>query len=239
MKRIGKIIAYSIAIGFVLIVVISFIATYLMGYNVGARRNGEINNRDKIVERIESYISANGRLPESLSCVGFKQAYGGYAFKGIIFDFIRLGDNEYVVEYTSEDGVLTQYISKERRWMEAPDIYYIELPINADTIRAISSISTFEQDYSIPPLIDSANYNYSKICSVGDYNYLPDSIAYIRYLYNDGSIRCEGWITFSDYPEDVSSNEFGIWNYYDGKGNCYQKFWNYKENGKLIYETDR
>ena len=33
MKRIGKIIAYSIAIGFVLIVVISFIATYLMGYN--------------------------------------------------------------------------------------------------------------------------------------------------------------------------------------------------------------
>lgn len=22
-------------------------------------------------------------------------------------------------------------------------------------------------------------------------------------------------------------------------GNCFRKFWNYKENGKLIYETDR
>lgn len=26
---------------------------------------------------------------------------------------------------------------------------------------------------------------------------------------------------------------------YDGEGNCYRKFWNYKQNGKLIYETDR
>ena len=66
MKRLGKIIAYSIAIGFILIVAIFIIATYFMGYNVGARRNGEIDNRDKIIDRIESYISANGRLPESL-----------------------------------------------------------------------------------------------------------------------------------------------------------------------------
>ena len=64
MKRLGKIIAYSIAIGFILIVAIFIIATYFMGYNVEARRNEEIDNRDKIIDRIESYISANGRLPE-------------------------------------------------------------------------------------------------------------------------------------------------------------------------------
>lgn len=89
MKRLGKIIAYSIAIGFILIVAIFIIANYFMGYNVGARRNGEIDNRDKIIDS----ISANGRLPESLSCAGFEQTYGGYAFKGISFDYIRFNDN--------------------------------------------------------------------------------------------------------------------------------------------------
>lgn len=242
MKSLGKIIVYSIAISFVLIVVVAIIAaiiaSYLMGYNV-ARRNGEIDNRDKIIERIESYISANGRLPESLSCVGFEQTYGGYAFKGIFFDYIRFNDKEYVIEYTSEDGVLTQYISEEHRWTVEPDIYYIELPINAGTITAINRISTFEEDYNLVPQIDSVSCNHSQICPIGDYIGVPDSVAYIRYLYKDGSTRSEGWITYSEDPEDDFSNEFGEWKYYDGKGNCYRKFWNYKENGKLIYEADR
>lgn len=192
MKSLGKIIAYSIAIGFVLFVAIVIIATYLMGYNVPARRNGEIDIRDKIIKRIESYISANGRLPESLSCVGFEQTYGGYAFKGIYFDYIRFNDKEYVIEYTSVDGVLTQYISEEHRWTEEPDIYYIELPINADTIAAINRISTFEHDYNMAPIMDSVSYNHSRICPIGDYIGVPDSIAYIRYLYNNGSLRSEG-----------------------------------------------
>ena len=239
MNRFGKIIAYSIAIGFVLFVAIVIIATYLMGYNVSAQKKGEIENRDKIVDRIESYISANGRLPESLSSVGFEQTYGGYAYKGIVFDYIRLNDKEYVVEYTSEDGVLTQYINTEHHWAEGPNICYIEMPLNADTIASINRISNFEQDYNIAPVIDSISYNHQQICPIGDYIGVPDSIAYIRYLYKDGSIRSEGWITYSKDPEDDFSNEFGEWKYYDGKGNCYQKFWNYKQNGKLIYETDR
>ena len=239
MKRLGKTIAYSIAIGFVLIAAISIIATYLMGYNVGNRENGEIENRDKIIERIESYISANGRLPESLSCIGFEQTYGGYAFKGIYFYYIRFNDKEYVIEYTSVDGVLTQYISEEHRWTEEPDIYYIELPLNAGTIAAINRISTFEQDYNMPPQIDSVSYNHSHICPIGDYVGVPDSVAYIRYLYKDGSIRSEGWITYSADPEDDFSNEFGEWKYYDEQGNCYRKFWNYRQNDKVIYETDR
>lgn len=239
MKRLGKIIAYSIAIGFILIVAIFIIANYFMGYNVGAQRNGEIDNRDKIIERIESYISANGRLPESLSCAGFEQTYGGYAFKGISFDYIRFNDKEYVIEYTSTDGVLTQYISEEHRWTKEPDIYYIELPINADTIAAINRISTFEHDYNMAPIMDSVSYNHSRICPIGDYIGVPDSIAYIRYLYKDSSLRSEGWVTYCENPEDDVSNEFGEWKYYDDEGNCYRKFWNYKQNGKLIHETDR
>lgn len=144
MKGLGKIIAYSIAFGFVLIVIVVIIATYLMSYNVAERRNREIDNRDKIIERIESYISANGRLPESLSCAGFEQTYGGYAYNGIVFDYIRLNDKEYVVGYTSEDGVLTQYINTEHHWVQEPNIYYIDMPVNADTIEAINRISNFE-----------------------------------------------------------------------------------------------
>lgn len=239
MNRLVKIIAYSIAIGFILIVVVIIIATYFIGYNVADRRNGEIDNRDKIIERIESYISANGRLPESLSCVGFEQTYGGYAFKGISFDYIRFNDKEYVIEYTSVDGVLTQYISENHLWTEEPNIYYIELPINADTITAINRISSFEKDYNMAPLIDSICYNHLQICPIGDYIGVPDSIAYVRYLYKDGNIRCEGWITYSEDLEDDFSNEFGEWKYYDEEGKCYQKFWNYKQNGKLVYETYR
>ena len=238
MKSLGRIIAFSIAVGFILVVGLIIVATYLMGYNVAERRDRELENRDKIIERIDSFRSENGHLPELMSEVGFRQTCGGgYYYKGIIFDYIKLNDKEYVVEYTSEDGVLTQY--HDHCWTEEPDICLIEMPVTADTIAAINRISKFEQDYNVPPLIDSISFNRSRICPIGDYTGQPDSIAYIRYLYNDGSIRCEGWVAYFDDPEDDFSNPFGEWKYYDQEGNCYRKFWNHKQNGKLIYETDR
>ena len=166
MKSLGRIIAYSIVVGFVLVVGLIIIATYLMGYNVAERRYRELENRDK-------------------------------------------------------------------------NICLIEMPVNADTIAAINRISKFEQDYNVPPLIDSISINKSRICPIGDYIGQPDSIAYIRYLYKDGSVRCEGWVAYFDDPEDDFSNQFGEWKYYDQEGNCYHKFWNYKENDRLIYETNR
>jgi len=157
----------------------------------------------------------------------------------LIYRLADSNNKEYVIEYTSADGVLTQYISEEHRWTKEPDIYYIELPINADTIAAINRISTFEHDYNMAPIMDSVSYNHSRICPIGDYIGVPDSIAYIRYLYKDSSLRSEGWVTYCENPEDDFSNEFGEWKYYDDEGNCYRKFWNYKQNGKLIHETDR
>lgn len=123
MKRSGRIIAYSIAVGFVLVVGLIIIASYLMGYKV-ATRDRVLEYRDKIIERIDSFRSANGHLPESMSEVGFKQTGGGgYYYNGIIFDYIKLNNKEYVVEYTSEDGVLTQY--HNHCWTEEPDICLI------------------------------------------------------------------------------------------------------------------
>lgn len=239
MKKAGATLAYSIVIGFVIIVILILISVYDVGNYVVGYRDKEAADRDEIIERIDSFVSANKYLPETLSVLGFAQTACGYEYKGIKFDFIRFGDNEYVIEYTSEDSVLTQYISEERRWTEAPDIYYIELPLNVDTIAAINRISSFEQDYAIMPVIDSISYNELRIWPVSDITQISDSVAYISYLYKDGSKRCEGWIAYFDDPEDDLSNPFGEWKYYDEQGNCYRKFWNYKENGKLIYEIDR
>lgn len=238
MKKAGKIIAYSIAISFVLLVAIICVAIHLMGYSVADHRKKEIVNREKIIEKIDSFQNINNRLPETLSSIGFTQTSSGYKYKGIVFDYILLNDSEYAIEYTSDAGALTQYVNTEHRWMEEPDIYLIELPVNADTIAAINRISNFEPGYNIPPQIDSISYNQIQISPLSDIEGIPDSVAYIRYLYVDGSPQCEGWIAFSHDPEDDFSHEFGEWKYYDEHGNCYRKFWNYKENGNLIYETD-
>ena len=48
----------------------------------------------------------------------------------------------------------------------------------------------------------------------------------------------QGWVAYHISASNYDK-EFGEWKYYDQEGNCYRKFWNYKENGKLIYETDR
>ena len=93
MKWLGRIIAYSIAVGFVLVVGLIIVASYLMGFNAAERRDRELENRDKIIERIDSFRAANGYLPESMSEVGFRQiGVGGYDYKGIIFDYIKLNN---------------------------------------------------------------------------------------------------------------------------------------------------
>lgn len=239
MKNLSKIIVYSIAIGSILFVVLCFIAIHLMGFNVAERKNRDIANRDEIIERIDSFMSINRCLPKTLSCIGFEQSLGGYEYKGILFDYIRLNDTEYLIEYTSFGGIRTQYINTEHRWIEEPNICYVEMPENAENIAAINRIAKFEHNCNTLPIIDSTRYNKSNICPISDISQIPDSIAYIKYLYANGSIRCEGWIAYFNDPEDDFSNPFGIWKYYDEQGNCFRKFWNYKENGKLIYETDR
>lgn len=108
-------------------------------------------------------------------------------------------------------------------------------PEEADTIAAINRISSFEPDYAITPIIDSISRNRARACPESDLVGIPDSVAYIRYLYADGRPRCEGWVAFYSDPEDDSSNPFGEWKYYDEQGTCYRKFWSYEG----IYETDR
>lgn len=99
-----------------------------------------------------------------------------------------------------------------------------------DTIAAIERITNFEPGYNILPIIDSISYNKLRICPESDISQIPDSVAYLRYVYASGKTRQEGWVAYFDDPENDFSNPFGEWRYYDEQGNCYQKFWKYKKN---------
>ena len=93
---------------------------YKMGYNVGERRERQIANREKIIEQIDAFASMNKRVPDSLVESGFEFLEGSYRYKGMIFDYTRLSDNDYRVEYFSEDGAIMQFTKSENRWKEAP-----------------------------------------------------------------------------------------------------------------------
>lgn len=88
--------------------------------------------------------------------------------------------------------------------------------------------------------IDSVRFNRSHIKPLKEEQCGGfDSVAYLKYKYPNGNIRREGWVAFSEDPEDDFSQEFGEWKYYDNDGNCYRKFWNYKKGDDIIYETIR
>lgn len=196
------------------------------------------SDRKFIVEEIDNYRSTNHRLPASLSELGFEQTLTSYVRNHNTFNLVRLGSS-YVLEFWDSKGCEWQYVSDDRKWYNGRK-WEFEPPINADTIFAIYGISNFEQDYNILSQIDSISFNHKRICPILDMtDEVPDSIAHIRYLYADNNPRCEGWVAFFDDPEDDFSHQYGEWKYYDVKGNCYRKFWNYKEKGKLIYEADR
>lgn len=113
-------ITVSITVGFLLPVTVFFAVVNKMGYNVAERRERQIDNRDKIIERIDSYIAENKRVPDSLFEAGFEFVDGKYWYKGMIFKYTRLTGNDLMVEYFSEDGALMRFSKSENCWREEP-----------------------------------------------------------------------------------------------------------------------
>ena len=62
MNRRGKIIAYSIALGIILIEVILFVVIYFWGYKAEEQNNNEIADREQMIEKTDSCISGDGML---------------------------------------------------------------------------------------------------------------------------------------------------------------------------------
>lgn len=194
-------------------------------------------NRKEIIRKIDGYIDRTGKLPESLSELGFEQTPGIYEYYGNSLCMIRMADSEYVLEYWDLSGKYWQYSSEARKWYD--EVYFeFEPPINIDTIRGIYN-AYYAPRENMRIEIDSLKSNDDVISILDcDIELKVDSSAYLRY-YTADTLRMEGWVTF--YPNVLPEylKEFGVWKYYDGEGNCYRKFWNYKENDRLVYEADR
>ena len=193
--------------------------------------------RNEIVRRIDNYIERNNRLPESLSEIGFEQLPGLYNYRGHSVCLIKCADLDYVLEYWDDVAKLWQYVSEDKKWYDYA-CWEFEPPINIDTIQAISKVYYSPRE-NMQSVFDSLRIN-DNVTSILDYGTedMPDSIAYVRY-YTADTLNMEGWATYRANSRPHYVKEFGKWKYYDGKGNCYRKFWNYKKEGELIYETDR
>ena len=250
MEKLGKIITYLIAVCFVLIVVIFLVAIYLMGYSTTHKDKQYI---DSIITAIESYRIANHAPPETMSQLNFEQTVDGYYFKGIYFSYVNLQDGDYLVGIfnDSKDSIVNEYFSGNHRWESDPlNMKWFKLETNATELYHAAKIRDFEGE-DVLFASDSVKMLFSldgvkrndkiQIIITPDCMLHPDSIAYMTVLYTNKKIRMEGWTAFDRYvyPGYSLGAEFGEWKYYDEEGNCYRKFWNYKENGKLIYETDR
>ncbi|MDE6049133.1 MAG: hypothetical protein K2G09_05510 [Paramuribaculum sp.] len=219
------------------IVILFLIAFYIIGTKMGfsVKRYREAD-QSEIVARIDSYINKHGGLPASLSELGFEQTSGFYCYKGNTLNLIKTGwhsKNEYVLEYWDHDHTS----SEDKKWYDY-ELFEFEAPLDADTIHAIYSVYYSARD-NIQIEIDSLQKN-EDITLLLDYDreIKGDSLAYLKFLSGD-TLRMEGWVATNSHQLPQYLKEFGMWKYYDGRGHCYRKFWNYKQNGKLIYEADR
>ena len=79
MNRWQKIAGVIIGAIVILFLTVLYIFGTKMGFSVKRYREAE---QSEIVARVDSYINKNGRLPASLSELGFEQTPGLYCYKG-------------------------------------------------------------------------------------------------------------------------------------------------------------
>lgn len=237
MKKWQKIAGITVGIILILFLILFIIFESSLFWSYKPDYEVDKRIRNEIVRRIDNYIEQNHRLPESLSETGFEQLPGLYKYRGHSVCLIKCADLNYVLEYWDDIANLWQYVSEDKKWYDYA-CWEFEPPINIDTIRAINKVY-YSPKENMQSVFDSLRIN-DNVTSILDYNgeVRPDSIAYVRY-YTADTLNMEGWATYRANSRPHYVKEFGEWKYYDGKGNCYRKFWNYKQNSKLIYEADR
>lgn len=256
MKRRQKIVSYSIAIGIVIIIVLSIWAINLMGYSTANHRINDIKqNLDTIISRIESYNVSNHALPEAMSQLKFEQTINGYLYDDgnmgtdIRFRYYNLSDGTYLVEVFNEqeDSIINQFYSPTHQWEnESDNMVWFKMETKAyelsqikkihDTLNPASSCRL-----SIPFTLDSVKRNDNILSILSDIIIHCDSIGYLTVESPDKQTRMEGWTAFDRYvyPAEYLGYMFGEWKYHDEQGICYRKFWNYIKGKELIYESDR
>lgn len=255
MKKWQKIVSYSIAIGFVIIIALSVWAISLMGYSTANHKKSDIQQTlDSIISRIESYNESNNALPEAMSQLNFEQTINGYLYEGnkgidIRFRYYNLSDGSFLVEIfnAQEDSIINQFYSPNHQWeTESDKMVCFKMETKAYELSRIEKIhDTLNQvsskRLSIPFTLDSVKRNDSILSILSDCTVHCDSIGYLIVKSPNKQTRMEGWTAFDRYvyPSECMGYLFGEWKYYDEQGNCYRKFWNYIKGEELIYEADR
>jgi len=160
--------------------------------------------------------------------------------KGNNINLIKTGwhsKNEYILELWNQSHKIWQYSSEDNKWYDY-ELFEFEPPLNIDTIRGIYS-AYYSPRENMQIKVDSLKNNDNIVLLLDhDAEIKGDSLAYLKFLSND-TLKMEGWVVFRSHQLPEYLKEFGAWKYYGKNGNCYRKFWNYKDNGKLIYELDR
>ena len=255
MKRCQKIVSYSIATCFVIVIVLSIWAINLMEYSTADHRISDIKQTlDSIISRIESYNKSNHALPEAMSQLNFEQTINGYLYEGergtdIRFRYYNLSDGSYLVEVFNdqEDSIINQFYSPAHQWEnESDNMVWFKMETKAYELSQIKKIHdtlnpASSYRLSIPFTLDSVTRNDNILSILSDITIHCDSIGYLTVKSPDKQTRMEGWTAFDRYvyPAEYLGYMFGEWRYYDEQGICYRKFWNYIKGKELIYEAAR
>ena len=213
-------------------------------------RMAEEETRSIVVERIDSFVSFNGKLPATLSELGFRQTAAAYDFsfadvrKGIggLYEFQAIpdrNDSSYILMFRYERGGHESfYFSRYGEWYDVRDNpkYF---KIN-DTLTAIREIR-WKLKYGLNSDKVSVERHLvpNQDISTADRDYKYDSLTYLCYRHEDTQMSMEGWALTDGGSSLYSSyEEYGDWRYCDEDGNEYHKFWNYRKNDTLIFKPD-
>lgn len=237
MRKGGKIIAYCVAIGFILLLTILSIGFYLAGDSAQELEERSITRtQEEVVSKLDEYMKRKGRLPQTLSELGLEQTVSAYLHDDMTFYLVPTAEG-YVLECWDKNHIEYQYVSEENKWLKEPDIWEFEPPVNADTLSNIYHILALKDEAAVT--MDSSRINTEVYPIIDGFNVDPDSLMFMRYYYPNGTIMMQGWVAHLSSKESKYDKEFGEWKYYGEKGNCYRKFWNYRKGDELIYEPDR
>lgn len=236
MSKTSRIIGYSVAVILIIGFVLTIVAFCIIGFEMGSstKRYNELAQAE-IVSRVDSFINAKGRLPQSLSELRFDQTIFCYEYYGNSLSLIPSENNSYYIQLFC-NGNEFQYDSNRRKWASEDDLIYFEPPSNMDTLVRIAKIIESLGNIDSISIITFDSIRVNRDIGFPINNYISDSLVYVTYHSPNDLMRMEGWATFNENPR--YNCEYGEWIYHDTQNNRYRKFWNYTKGDTLIYEAD-
>ena len=128
MNKVGKLIAWSVAIGFILLASVLLIGIHLASdSSKDLEQMSVAQSQKEVLDKLCDYIEQNGETPQSLSEIGLEQTISAYTYNDLTFSLVDFS-RDYALQMWNE-GIESQYISEIGIWVK-PGLYEFEPPIN-------------------------------------------------------------------------------------------------------------